>query len=159
MKALTVDDLEHLQAALQHASDEVAGHLETIRRQSAALGKARREDPDKKLREHADWDRGHRLFRVWQRATGHTRSKWTTDRFKAILPYLRVYEDELIGRAIEGIAYDPYETPRRNGTRQKHDGWDLLLKSADKLEEFANRAPLNWKDNLMEHAEEAGSRS
>ena len=141
------------QPLLTRLADENAGLQETIRRQAAALGKARREDPDKKLREHAEWDRARRLFRVWQRATGHVRSKWTTQRFKQCLPYLSEYEDETILRAIEGIAYDPFSTTRANGTKQRHDRWDLLFKTSDSLEEFANRAPVEWRNNLLDHAE------
>ncbi len=134
--------------------DRIAGLEYTTRAQAGRIGKLTREDPEKKLREHEFWNRGHALFKVWQRATGHTRSRWTTSRFRACLPYLAEYEDAMICRAIEGIAYDPFETPRANGTKQRHDGWDLLFKSTDRFEEWCNRAPLNWKDNLEEHASE-----
>ena len=143
-------------ARLQAASDEIAGHLETIRRQSAALGMARRRESN--FREHAQYERCARLFQLWQRATGHLRSRFTGDRFKKALPFLSEYEDEMIGRAIEGLAFDPYVTRRKNGTEKRHDGWDLLVKSADSFEENCNKAPLNWQDNLLEHAAEVETR-
>jgi len=153
------DELSELQAHLQAASDEIAGHVETIRRQSGVIGKLRREDPEKKLREHADWHRGHTLFKTWQRATGRTRTRWTTERFRACMPYLAEYEDELIVRAITGIAYDPFTTRQKNGLEEKHDGWHTLFKSTDSFERFANKAPLNWHDTLEAHAEEVAAKS
>lgn len=137
--------------------DELVGLRETTRRQAGVIGKLRREDDDP--REHPDWDRGARLFKAWQRATGHGRSRWTMERFKRARPLLAEYEDEIILRAIEGIAYDPFVSKRANGTTQRHDGWDLLFKSSDKLEEYANKAPLNWRDNLLDHAIEVEGRA
>lgn len=137
----------------QRLSDELVGAMETIRRQAAALGKARREQGDG-LKEHAHWERAQRLFQVWKRETGHVRSKWTTERFKRAIPFLAEYDDEIWVRAICGLAFDHYTTDRANGTKQKHDGWDVLLKSTDKFEEYANRSPLTWRETLEEHAEE-----
>lgn len=136
--------------------DENHGLQETIRRQAGALGKARREDPDKKLREHESWDRAHRLFKVWQRATGHTRSKWTIQRFKQCLPFLEAYEDEIIVRAISGLAFDPMTRPMKNGLgEERFDGWETLFKSDGSIERHANRAPVDWKaTTLEEYAEE-----
>jgi hypothetical protein len=149
-----VDD--ELHERLQRAQDEIAGHLHTIRSQSSRIGKLKRTTDAS--RDHADWDRCLGLFRTWQRATGHTRSRFTSDRFKAALPFLSAYEDEMIIRAISGLAFDPYISRRKNGTEQRHDGWDLLFKSADKLEEFSNRAPLEWKETLEEHMKEVATR-
>ena len=148
---------DDLAAQLERAQDEIVGHLATIRRQSAKIGSLTRRT-ETRWREHAQWQRAHRLFRIWQRATGHTKAQWSVPRFKECLPYLAVYEDETIVRAISGISYDAFETTRKNGTRQKHDSWELLFRSADKLEEWANRAPLSWKDDLLSHAEEVEAR-
>lgn len=136
---------------VQEQQDTIKGLQETIRRQAGALGKARRVEDD--VRDHAFWERGQRLFKVWQRATGHTRARWTAQRFRQCLPFLSEYEDELIVRAITGIAYDPYVTRQKNGLEEKHDGWDLLFKSSDKFERFCNKAPLAWRDTLTEHAD------
>jgi hypothetical protein len=141
---------------LQRAQDEIVGLLATTRAQASRIGRLKRTEDAS--RDHADWNRCLGLFRTWQRATGHTRSRFTSDRFKAALPFLSAYEDEMIIRAISGLAFDPYVSRRKNGTEQRHDGWDLLFKSADKLEEFANRAPLEWKETLEEHMAEAATR-
>lgn len=134
--------------------DERDGFAETCRRQAAALGKARREDPDKRLRDHEEWGRALRLFRIWQRQTGHVRSKWTVQRFKQCLPFLADYEDEVIVRAITGIAYDPFTTRNRNGLEERHDGWDTLFATTDRFERYANKAPRNWGETLEEYADE-----
>ena len=126
---------ENCQPILVQQEDTIAGLQETIRRQAGALGKVRREDPAKRARDHDQWDRCALLFKVWQRATGHTRSRFTVDRFLAALPFLESFEDEVIGRAIEGIAHDPFKTIRKNGTEHRHDGWQLLFKSTDHFEE------------------------
>ena len=139
-------------ALRQRASEEIIGLMATVRSQASTIGNARRREQD--FRKHDQYDRCVRLFRVWQRATGHTRSHFTADRFKRALPFLLEYEDTMIGRASEGLAFDPYTTRRANGTTQRHDSWELLFKSADRLEEFANRAPLAWKETLAEHAAE-----
>ena len=142
---------------LQAMRDELQGHRELTNTAALKVGAARREDKDR-WRNHAQWKRCARLFKIWQRATGHFRSQFTIPRFREALPYLEEYEDSVIERAIEGLAYDPYTSPRRNGTNQRHDGWHLLWKSSGALEEYANRAPLNWKENLIEHAEEVEGR-
>lgn len=149
---------DNCQPILTALHDRNVGLQRTLNSQAGLLGKATREDPSKRARDHAQWDRCARLFKLWQRATGHTRSRFTTDRFLTALPLLEEYEDNVIERAIEGIAFDPFVTRRRNGTEQRHDDWNLLFKSAGKLEEFANRSPLDWKDTLEGHMAEVDGR-
>jgi hypothetical protein len=153
------EDCLPLLAALR---DENAGLQETIRRQAGALGKARRLDPDKKLREHAEWDRAQRLFKIWRHATGHTRSRFTILRFKQALPFLQEYEDEILVRAILGLAYNPAKSkPDEDGVREKYDWWQTLFneEKSDNIERYANKAPRNWGDTLEEHAAEVEGRS
>jgi hypothetical protein len=47
--------------------------------------------------------------------------------------------------AIDGAAFDPYTTKRKNGSTKRHDDFTLIFRNADKMEEFANRAPKGWK--------------
>lgn len=146
------------QPLLTALNDERMGLQETIRRQAGAIGKLRREDPQKKLREHEQWNRVHTFFKKWQRATGHTRSRFTADRFVVALSFFDDYEDEMIERGISGIAFDPYVTRRKNGTEQRHDGWELLFRDAGKFEEFCNRAPLGKTETLADDAREVEAR-
>src|SRR6185503_19216124 len=93
--------------------DELVGALETIRRQSAALGQARRQaDPEKRAREHDLWDTGKRLFDLWRRKTGHTRSRFDAGRFNLVKPFLEGDGLELCVKAVEGIAHDPFIPPK-----------------------------------------------
>ena len=149
-------DCARTRELLQKAQDEIAGHIWTQRSQSSKIGKYRREEQS--VSDHAQWKRCARLFRVWQRATGHTRSRFTAARFREALPYLTEYEDEVIERAIMGLAFDPFTSRRKNGTVQRHDGWHLLWKESTSVEEYANKAPLDWKETLEEHAAEVASR-
>lgn len=148
--------LAAVQEQLQAASDEIVGLSETTRRQAGVIGKLRREDPDKKLRDHADWQRGLALFNVWKRLTGHTKSKWTLARFKAAMPFLAEYEDEVLVRALTGLAADPFITRNANGVEERHDWWQTLFNPdrPDNIERYANKAPVKWRDTLEEHAEE-----
>ncbi len=153
MEGEVCDECLPILVALQ---DEVAGLQQTIRSQGGLLGKYARENDDD-LRRHAEWERGRRLFKVWQRATGKTRSRWSINRFKAAKPFLETYEDELILRAIEGIAYDPMvaSEPRKNGTgRDVFNDWETLFKSDAAFERYCNKAPRTWKDDLIEHTKE-----
>lgn len=85
-----------------------------------------------------------RLFEVWKDLTGHTKSPFTTDRLNACLPYIKQYGVETVERAIAGIAYDPYETIQKNGSRKRFDGWELIFKNAGRFEDCACRAPRGW---------------
>lgn len=82
-----------------------------------------------------------RLFEFWKERCNHPRSDFTAERFSQVLPHLRDLGEEMCHRAIEGAAYDPFTTTRKNGTVVRHDSWGLIFRSRDKTEEFANRAP------------------
>lgn len=93
-------------------------------------------------------DEGHelfpsakRLFDLWRERCNHPRSTFTPERFALCLPHLRDLGEEVCRRAVDGAAYDCYTTIRRNGTVQRHDGFELIFRSRAKVEEFANRAP------------------
>lgn len=143
---------EACQPEFQRLQDELVGALSTLRSQNARIGKLTREEKD--VKQHDQWNRCERLFRVWRRATGHTRSRLTPARFRAALPFLEIHEDEMICRGIEGIAYDPWIRPNKNGLRERVDGWGDLFKDDETFERFVNKAPIKWRDSLIEHAAE-----
>lgn len=143
---------ENCQPLLVALQDRNAGLEYTVRAQAARIGKLTREEEN--VREHDQWERAARLFKVWQRATGHTRSRWTIKRFRECLHFLETYEDELILRAIEGIASDPNTDRRKNGHLEKYDDWGTLFKNDGAFERYCNRAPEEWRDNLLDHAKE-----
>lgn len=98
-------------------------------------------DRDQSAREDPMWPEAIAVFRYWQERCGHPQSKWSTERFELILPYLRDYGPTLCKRAIDGAAFDPYITRRKNGSTKRHDGLELIFRSRDKFEESCNRAP------------------
>lgn len=142
-----------------HLQDELVGALETIRRQSAALGKARREaDPERRAREHERWQTVNDLFDYWRRTCKHPGSRFSAKRFHQALPYVEAHGIEMCKRAIDGAAFDPYTTPRKNGTSKRFDDWSLVFRDDDKFEDFANRAPFKT-ETLADDAREVEARS
>jgi hypothetical protein len=101
---------------------------------------------DNELEGHELFPEAKRLFDFWRERCKHPRSKFTAERFEQCLPHLRDLGADLCKRAIEGIAYDPYITRRKNGSVERHDAWSLLFRNREKVEEFANRAPYHLPD-------------
>ncbi len=129
-------------ALVQKFRDTIDGLQRDIRGWAWRYAELER-DKDAEARGHQLWGLGREHFNVWRSLCNHPRSEWTAERFALALPYLKskTYEP-LIDRAIAGIAYDPFVTKRKNGTRQRHDGWHLLFKGTDQFESYVNRAPL-----------------
>ncbi len=81
-------------------------------------------------------------FNYWKQATGRKGCEWTVERFELIRPYLkRKKHRDYIGRAIDGIAYDHYVSTRRNGTKNHHNGWEVLFRDSGRFEEAVNASP------------------
>lgn len=97
------------------------------------------------------WPFAVELFAYWGEKCNHSNSAWTLDRFQMVEPFLKnrkygkTIEERaaLCRRAIDGIAFDPFITNRKNGTKKRHDGWHLIFdRGADVFEERCNAAPL-----------------
>lgn len=101
---------------------------------------ARDKERDAELSDH--WEAANRLMAYWRERCNHPRSRMSVSRFELIEPFLRKDGEDLCRRAIDGAAYDPFVTTRKNGTQKRHDGWDLIFRDRAKFEEFCNRAPL-----------------
>lgn len=132
-------------------NDEIAGLERDIRGWAVRYAELKR-DKETEAREHPLWKVGEVIFREWRTLCRHPRSPWTPDRFWTIEPFLTNTKygdtiDKRVGlcrRAVAGAAYDAYATTRRNGSTHRHDGWDLIFRSADKFEEFCCKAPKGW---------------
>ena len=98
-------------------------------------------DKEQDARKSPQWPKAKKLFDHWRQVCRHPRSKFTADRFWTIEPLLRHYGEDLCRKAIDGAAFDPFVTTRRNGTKARHDDWGLIFRDAGKMESFANRAP------------------
>lgn len=126
--------------------DEIGGLQRDIRGWTKRYADLKR-DKDQEARNHNLFPLAERCFRYWKRACDHPRSKFTPERFWAVIPFLSAPEHglEFVLRAIAGASFDPFETQRKNGTTKQHHGFDLIFRSAEKAEEFAERAPVTWK--------------
>jgi hypothetical protein len=132
-------------------NDEISGLERDLRGWAVRYAQLKR-DKDTDAREHPMWPVGERIFREWRSSCRHPRSPWTPDRFWVIEPFLTnaKYGQELeqrvalCRRAVAGAAFDPYISRRRNGSEQRHDGWDLIFRSSDKFEQFCCKAPAGW---------------
>jgi hypothetical protein len=100
------------------------------------------EDKEADARKDPLWREALEVFRYWQEKCKHPRAEWRLDRFELIRPYIRDYGPKMCRRAIDGAAFDPFITRRKNGTRVVHDKLTTIFQSSDKFEDFCNRAPL-----------------
>lgn len=88
-----------------------------------------------------EWIVAQILFDFWRVACNHKSSQFTLERFQQVLPYLKKYDQKHLFMAIAGANYDPFETTRKNGTKKRHNGWELIFRDAAHVEEFACKCP------------------
>lgn len=120
--------------------DEIAGLQRDIRGWAARYADLKR-DRGAEAREHPLWPKTLEVFKYWQDVCKHPRSGFSLDRFEMMMPFVDKHGVDLCKRAIDGAAFDPFVTRRKNGSPKRHDGIDLIFRNADKFEEFCNRAP------------------
>ncbi len=131
--------------------DEIAGLERDLRGWARRYAELKR-DRDAEAREHPMWSVGERLFREWRTLTHHPRAHWTPERFWQAEPFLtggrfgKTVEERVvwIRRAMAGIAFDAFTTPRKNGTVKVHNDWELLFRTEDKFREWVAKAPKGW---------------
>lgn len=133
---------DHVQAL----RDEIAGLQRDIRGWAARYAQLKR-DKDREARSHERWPEAVAVFQHWQRVCRHPRSAFTADRFWLVLPFLERHGVELVRRAIDGAAYDPYTVRRKNGSIKRFDDWELVFRDEGKFNDFANRAPIPPKND------------
>jgi DnaB-like helicase N terminal domain len=138
--------IRELRVQLKGAEKEI----KRLRRENADLT----DDRDRKAREDGRYLSVQLLFEVWKTATGHKRSKFTTDRFEACARYLTKYGMATCEKAIAGIAYQHKVTTLKNGREEHADSWESCFWSAGSVERYANRAPRNWKPTLVDKTAE-----
>lgn len=85
--------------------------------------------------------------RVWQlyvETLNKPAMKLDGSRFDVIERTLKLgYELEHFRLAFLGAKHDPFTTKRANGTTKRHDGIELVCRSAEKFEEFCNKG-VGW---------------
>lgn len=131
----------------QRLEDQLDGAEREVRAWRARYADAMR-DKEAEAKKHPLYSQAEKLFGEWKRLTGHTRSKWTPDRFEKARPFLKSDGYDLCLLAIQGAAFDPYTKARSNGTIKRFDDWELVWRDRGKFEEFCNRAS---KEALAEY--------
>ena len=105
-----------------------------------------RRDREREAAEHALWPTALALFKEWRILCHHERCGWDAQRFELVLPMLKRDGPDPCRQAIAGAWFDAWLTPpRRNGSRRRVDEWHKIFESRDRYEDFANRAPRNWR--------------
>lgn len=99
------------------------------------------------LRAQIKGDEGHELFPAakrlhdyWRERCKHPRTEFEAEEFKQVRPRLAKYGEQMVRRAIDGAAYDPWISKRKNGSALRHDSWEIIMRKG-KFEEFVNKAP------------------
>ena len=128
-------------AGKEHELKELERKMRGLARE---LGELRR-DKDAEARAHRAWPTAVALWEYWVELTGHTRAKWTTDRFWILLPQLRDFGAKNCAAAIAGIAYNPNEKLQRNGKMELYDDWATCFGSAGKVERYIKRRAAGWQ--------------
>lgn len=125
--------------------DEIAGLQRDIRGWAARWAELKR-DKEADARQSRYWPAAVEVFEYWQTVCKHPRSDWGADRFFLIEPFVKKHGVEMCKRAVDGAAFDPFITTRKNGTKKRHDGWHLIFGAPEKFEECCNKAPLPQKE-------------
>lgn len=120
--------------------DQIIGLQRDIRGWAARYAELKR-DRQGEAEEHDLYDDAHDIFKFWRSVCHHPKSRFDAQRFELIRPHLEKHGGRLCRQAIEGAAFDPFITQRKNGSAKRHDGWELIFRDAGKFEEFVNRAP------------------
>ena len=75
----------------------------------------------------------------------HAGCNFDHKRFALVEPHLKKKGPEVCLRAVAGIAFDHFSTPRKNGSVRHFDEWERVFKDAGQVEERANSAPKDWR--------------
>ena len=94
------------------------------------------------------------VFSYWQRECRHPKVRLTADRFSVMWGIIADAKLDLNDEAacaalkrrmflaVDGAAFDPFVTRRKNGTAKRHDDLSLIFRSAEKMDEFIMRSPV-----------------
>ncbi len=133
-----VEDLDSHIQELHVQLDGAEHEIRSWRARYAALA----DQKTKEAKEHRLFPTAVAVFDYWREQCNHPRSAFSTERFWMLLPFLERHGEAMCKRAIDGAAFDPFITQRKNGTTKRHDRFGLIFGEADKFEDFCNRAPV-----------------
>lgn len=148
------------QGACPHCEEREAAVVQLekdLRVEKAKVTRLQRQQEDK-ARGHKLWDEAQMLHDWWAIACDHPGVQFGADEFKQVLPRLKELGPVGVLQAIAGAAYDPNERPRKNGTTEFFNDWELVMRSSAKCRRFAERAPgrpggEEWKRWLIQRIE------
>ncbi len=93
-------------------------------------------------------EEGHKAFPsfkrchdYWRERCRHPRTNYAIEDFKLWLPLYEEHGLDICLRAIDGAAYEPFISTRKNGSKHRHDEWELIHRNGHKFREFVNKAP------------------
>lgn len=125
---------------VQRLQDELAGSERDVRKWRVMCANLER-DADAEAEEDPLWPKAKEVFDHWRKQCRHPKAVWERQRFEEMRPYVKQFGVDMCKRAVDGIAFDPFITERKNGTQRRHDGTHLIFGSAAKFEERCNAAP------------------
>lgn len=138
-------DLQAAETQIRMLERERAGQRLRIAQLQRDKAKERDEHPRR-----ADVERCHAY---WQRRCNHPRAGLDDATFFAIAALLELrvengkrrerefsWPDDF-KRAIDGAAFDPWVTTRKNGSKKRHDDLGLIFRDAAHMREFVAKAP------------------
>lgn len=170
-EVVTDADIAQLQARI----DKLSGDLKAAEKDLRAKRRRITELERDKIRERLDYERRKDVERIatyWHRKCrgGNSRcNPMAPDRFDAVRGLLdqeRIIVDAETGKkrreqmytldqfktAIDGAAFDPFITKRKNGSVQRHDDLELICRSSKHFEEFIAKAPVRAAGDLIHGA-------
>lgn len=103
-----------------------------------ALGQIKAFKRDRELEREQDPAREQiiAVFDYWRERCNHPNARFDGKRFDLIKSRLRQFTPDELRMAIDGAAVDAYVDPK---TGKRHDRLGLVLESAERVEDFANR--------------------
>lgn len=128
-----------------------------LRKAKAAVTRMQR-DQEAEARDHKLWDEAQALHDWWAIACDHPGVKFDAEAFRQVLPRLKEVGPIGVLQAVAGVAFDPNSAPRKNGTTELFNDWELLNRSGAKAKRFRERAPgrpdgEEWKRWLVDRIE------
>lgn len=142
-----VAEHKDLRTLLKRAEDRLQGADLEIARLKA--------DEDEKARDNPYRGQADVMVACWKAACKRRRDPSAEELLKACA---RLKKRGLVQclRAVAGAAFDPTKRERRNGTVERFDDFELIVRSDAKLQGFIDRAPVGWEPNPGKVAEIAG---
>lgn len=125
--------------------DQVKGLERDVRAWRARNAELTR-DNEAKAQMSKHWGTAVKVFDYWRLKCDHPKARFDAKRFWLLDPFITKDGPRLCCIAILGAAFDPFITTRRNGTDQRHNGFELIFRDRQKFEDFCSRAPQGIAD-------------